>query len=110
MVECFLQLDMLFGSLADPTRRDILRRVAREDLSISELAEPYQMSFAAIAKHVNVLESAGLVMKRREGKQQIVCMEFGAMKQAESHLKGYEKMRNTRSDALDIFLQEKIRV
>ena len=69
MVEQSIYLDNIFQALADNTRRDILKRVSKKPLSISELAEPYAMSFAAIAKHVAKLEAAKLVIKKREGKQ-----------------------------------------
>lgn len=102
-----VQLDAVFGSLADPTRRDILRRVSKKELSISTLAAPYRMSFAAIAKHVGVLEAAQLVAKRREGKQQIVSIVPKTVAEAARHLQEYEKMWNTRFDALDKLLREK---
>jgi DNA-binding transcriptional ArsR family regulator len=58
MVEYTLDLDNIFFSLADPTRRDILKRVSAKDLSISEIADPYHLTFAAISKHIKVLEKA----------------------------------------------------
>ncbi|MFG2684162.1 ArsR/SmtB family transcription factor [Streptomyces sp. NPDC048392] len=64
--------DRLFHALADMTRRDILRRCVRDDLSVSRLADTYPMSFAAVQKHVAVLERAGLVVKRRRGREQLV--------------------------------------
>jgi DNA-binding transcriptional ArsR family regulator len=65
-------VDHLFHALADGTRRDILRRCVRGELSVSRLAEAYPMSFAAVQKHVAVLERAGLVTKRRRGREQLV--------------------------------------
>ncbi|RAF60523.1 ArsR family transcriptional regulator, partial [Burkholderia multivorans] len=62
--------DAIFQALADRTRRDIVRRVAVEGLSVSELASSYDMSFAAVQKHVAVLERAGLVTKERVGRSQ----------------------------------------
>ncbi len=56
MVEHILQLDSVFGSLADPTRRDILQRVTKQELSVGEVAKPYKMSFAAISKHLKILD------------------------------------------------------
>lgn len=106
MVECTLQLDSIFGSLADPTRRDILKRLSRKELSISKLAERYKMSFAAVAKHVGVLEAARLIKKRRDGKQRIISVVPKTIGQATTYLKEYEKMWNVRFDALDTFLQE----
>lgn len=107
MVERSINLDTLFQALADQTRRDILERVAKAELSISKLAEPYKMSFAAIAKHVSVLEAAKLISKRREGKQQIISIVPETMAVATTHLKQYEKMWGARFDALEALLQEK---
>jgi DNA-binding transcriptional ArsR family regulator len=64
--------DDVFHALADPTRRDILRRAAGSASSVSRLADAYPMSFAAVQKHVAVLERAGLVTKRRRGREQLV--------------------------------------
>ena len=68
-------IDAVFGALADPTRRDILRRCAGNTPSVSKLAEGYPMSFAAVQKHVAVLERAGLITKERRGREQLVRTE-----------------------------------
>lgn len=65
-------IDQLFHALSDPTRRDILRTVLVEDRSVSQLADGYPMSFAAVQKHVAVLERAGLVTKRAAGRERLV--------------------------------------
>jgi DNA-binding transcriptional ArsR family regulator len=62
------QLDLVLHALADPTRRALLRRLAREELSVSELAEPFSMSLAAVSKHLKVLESARIVDKTKQGR------------------------------------------
>ncbi|MFC8808168.1 ArsR/SmtB family transcription factor [Streptomyces anthocyanicus] len=74
--------DRLFQALADLTRRDILRRCARGDLSVSRLAEAYPMSFAAVQKHVAVLERAGLVVKERRGRERLVRTDPDALGRA----------------------------
>ena len=79
-------LDRLFHALADTTRRDILRRCVHGDLSVSQLAAAYPMSFAAVQKHVTVLERAGLVSKRRQGREQLVLMEPEAVARARQAL------------------------
>jgi DNA-binding transcriptional ArsR family regulator len=105
MVELTLDpIGAIFASLADPTRRDILRRVARKVLSINEIAEPYDMSVAAISKHLQILEKAKLVTKRRVGKQQLVQLSPAAIKDAGEYLKTYEKMWNDRLDSLEAYL------
>jgi DNA-binding transcriptional ArsR family regulator len=75
-------VDRLFGALADGTRRDILRRCADGSSSVSRLAELYPMSFAAVQKHVAVLERAGLVTKERRGREQLVHTDLGAVDRA----------------------------
>lgn len=106
MVERSINLDTLFQALADQTRRDILKRVSKAELSISKLAEPYKMSFAAIAKHISVLEAAKLITKRREGKRQIVTIVPKTMTMAKTHLEQYERMWNARFDALEDLLSK----
>ena len=75
-------LDQLFGALADATRRDILARVMDADASVSELAAHYDMSFAAVQKHVAVLERARLVTKRKDGRAQRVAGNPDALRRA----------------------------
>ncbi|PSB59353.1 ArsR/SmtB family transcription factor [Chamaesiphon polymorphus] len=107
MVESNLALDLIFGALADATRRDILKRVSREEQTISELAQPYATSLAAIAKHVSVLEKAGLVTKRRNGKEKLVRVTPEAIEVAAAHLSEYEKVWGDRFDTLEKLLAEK---
>lgn len=106
MVERSIVLDSIFGSLADSTRRDILKRVAQAELSISTLAQSYQMSFAAIAKHINVLEAAQLVIKRKVGREQIISANPKMLKVAAVHLEQYEKLWDERFDALAEYLKK----
>ncbi|MBL7258984.1 ArsR/SmtB family transcription factor [Paractinoplanes lichenicola] len=74
--------DRVFQALADATRRDILARVLHEGHSVSSLARLYPMSFAAVQKHVAVLEAAGLVSKERRGREQVVHGEAAVLRQA----------------------------
>jgi len=99
-------LNLVFHSLADATRRDMLRRLSRAEQTISELARPYAMSLAAIAKHVNVLEKAGLVTKARHGKEKLVALVPETIRAAEAHLTEYEKLWAARYDALEALLTE----
>ncbi|HLO99596.1 MAG TPA: metalloregulator ArsR/SmtB family transcription factor [Fimbriimonas sp.] len=94
-------LNSLFHALADTTRRDILNRVAEVELSISELAKPYSMSFAAIAKHISVLEKAQLIKKERRGKEQIISMAPQTVQLAEQHIAQYSRLWNERFDKLE---------
>ena len=73
------KVDELFHALADPTRRDILRRCVTGEASVSRLARAYPMSFAAVQKHVAVMERAGLVTKERRGREQLVRTDAEAV-------------------------------
>ncbi len=83
--------DDLFRALSDATRRDILRRCAEGDRSVSRLAEGYPMSFAAVQKHVAVLERAGLVTKERRGREQLVQTDRAAMERVRQVLDELEQ-------------------
>lgn len=107
MVEQEYRLDSLFHALADSTRRDILARVARKESSISELAKPYALTFAAIAKHVSVLERASLVRKERRGKEQVIYLSPSAVEVAEEHIARYMRTWNERFNKLDQLLLDK---
>lgn len=104
MVEQSLNLDTIFSALADKTRRDILRRTAEASLSISDLAQSYKMSFAAIAKHIGVLERAHLIKKQREGKQQIITAVPHTIAIAAEHLEHYEQLWENRFTDLEDLL------
>ncbi len=106
MVEYTLSLDSIFGSLADPTRRDILRRVAQDELSVGEIAQPYSLSLAAISKHLKVLEKAKLIVKRRRGKEQVVSLYPAAFQSAEEYLQWYKVNINRQLDSLERYLTE----
>lgn len=93
-------VDHLFHALADATRRDILRRCGRDELSVSRLAESYPMSFAAVQKHVAVLERAGLVTKQRRGREQLVRAEPDAVRRARQALDELEAIWRGRVDRM----------
>ncbi|MBJ7457775.1 MAG: winged helix-turn-helix transcriptional regulator [Thermoleophilaceae bacterium] len=106
MVESIPTLDLVFGSLADPVRRDIVRRVAGRELSVSEVAEPYAMSLAAVSKHLKVLERARLVVKRRNGKQLMVGLAPDALTDAADFLDFYKSFAAKNMDSLEHFLSK----
>lgn len=105
MVEYSLRLDSVFASLADPTRRDILARVARKELTVTELASAYSTSLAAISKHLKVLEKAQLIVKRRDGKKQLVSLSPTALMSADEYLEQYRQLWQSRFDKLDTLIQ-----
>ena len=106
MVEYAFHLDSVFSSLADPTRRDILARVARREYSVGELVAHHDISFAAISKHLKVLEDACLIRKRKEGRKHMVSLAPGALKSADEYLEQYRQMWQSRYDKLDTVLNE----
>lgn len=100
-------LDTVFHALSDPTRRAIVARLAEGDCSISALAEPFEMSFAAISKHVKRLEEAELVSRRVEGRTHICSLEAATMAKAYRWLSAYETFWSGRLDALEALLAER---
>lgn len=104
MVEYSVQLDRVFQSFADSTRRDILQRVTRTELSISELAEKYSMSFAATSKHIKILESALLITKTRKGREQLISANPKAIKAAYDYVDQYKSLWEQRFAAIDKLL------
>lgn len=106
MVEYTIHIDAIFSSLADATRRDILMRVSEQSYSISKLAEHHpDISFAGIAKHIGVLEEAKLVIKKKEGRYQIISVNPKALEQATRVLEQYKSIWEARFTALDILLK-----
>jgi DNA-binding transcriptional ArsR family regulator len=99
-------VDNLFHALADATRRDILRRCVRGDASVSRLAEAYPMSFAAVQKHVAVLERAGLVTKERRGREQLVRTDPDAIRRARLALDQLETAWRGRVDRMSHLLAQ----
>lgn len=106
MVEQTMQLDAIFHSLSDPIRRDILRRVMKCELSVGELVDRYHVSFAAISKHIKVLEKANLVRKRKEGKKYMVALRPETLEEADKYLEQYRLIWESRYDKLDSLLKE----
>jgi DNA-binding transcriptional ArsR family regulator len=99
-------VDHVFHALADATRRDILRRSVRGELSVSRLAEAYPMSFAAVQKHVTVLERAGLVTKQRRGREQLVRTNPDAVGRARRALDQLEATWRSRVERMSRLLAQ----
>lgn len=106
MVEYALSLDSTFSALADPTRRDILQRLTDAQLSVGEIAKYYDLTFAAISKHLKVLERARLIVKRRKGKQQMVSLAPQPLADAAGYLEWYRNLWESRLDSLEQYLSE----
>jgi len=98
------QLDAVFGALADETRRRMLHLLALGERTISELAAPFKMSLAGASKHVKVLEKAGLIRRRVEGRTHICELEATRLAEAQRWIQHHEQLWNQRLDALDALL------
>jgi DNA-binding transcriptional ArsR family regulator len=98
-------LDNIFHALADPTRRAMLRSLAAGERNIGELAAPFHMSFAAAAKHVKVLENAGLVRRKVQGRRHLCRIQPAPLHAADKWLRFYERFWTRRLDALEALLK-----
>ncbi|PSH70026.1 transcriptional regulator [Phyllobacterium brassicacearum] len=100
------RLDHIFSALADPTRRAILARLALGTTSVSELAEPFQMSGPAVTKHLKVLERAGLIIRGREAQFRPCTLDAAPLKEATDWLERYRRFWEESFDRLEEYLQE----
>lgn len=100
------EVDRVFHALATSTRRDILRRTIEREQSVSTLASEYEMSFAAVQKHVAVLEAANLIVKRAEGRERLVRANPEMIARARALLARYEELWRSRIARLDELLAE----
>ena len=100
-------LDRVYGAIADPTRRAILDQLARGPARITDVAQPFAMSFAAVSKHVKVLESAGLVKRTRQGREHTLELEAAPLREVASWAARYEEYWTDRLDRLESFFQNR---
>jgi DNA-binding transcriptional ArsR family regulator len=99
-------LSATFAALADPTRRAILARLASRECSVTELAEPFDMSMPAVSKHLRVLERAGLIARRREAQWRPCRIEARPLKEVADWAERYRHIWEQRLDRLGAYLQE----
>ena len=99
-------LNITFAALADPTRRAILARLASGEASVTELAEPFEMSLPAISKHLKVLERAGLIARGREAQWRPCRLAAGPLKDAADWLDHYRRFWDESFDRLEEYLRE----
>ena len=99
-------LSATFAALADPTRRAILARLVSGECSVTELAEPFDMSMPAVSKHLRVLERAGLIARGREAQWRPCRLEAGPLKDVADWAERYRHIWEARLDRLDAYLQE----
>jgi len=105
MVERHQQLDRVFRALGDPTRRAMLRRLAIQEHTVGELAEPFEMSLAAASKHVKTLEHAGLVRRSVRGRTHFCQLNPQPLAEADDWLRSYERLWTKRLEALEALLR-----
>jgi len=106
MVEYKSRQEDVFRALADPTRRAMLERLTAADLTVSDLAEPFDMSLAAASKHLSVLEEAGLVVRRKRGRQRICSFAPAGLIEVRDWVERYVGYWNARLDALEVAIRE----
>jgi DNA-binding transcriptional ArsR family regulator len=99
-------LDATFAALADPTRRAILTHLARREATVSEVAAPFDMSLPAVSKHLRVLEKAGLLQRRRDGRTHYLRLAAGPMQEAAEWLALYRQFWEDSFDALEALLRD----
>ncbi|MDE1975828.1 MAG: winged helix-turn-helix transcriptional regulator [Elusimicrobia bacterium] len=100
------QLDLAFGALSHPIRRGILARLASGETTVAELARPHKVSAPAISKHLRILEQAGLMSRRKRGRERVCRLEAERMKEAQNWIESQRALWNRRLDALEKYLKE----
>ena len=99
------RLSVIFGALADPTRRAILARLAEGDATVTELTEPFAISMPAISRHLKVLERAGLISRSRSGQWLSSSLDAGPLKEATDWMERYRQFWDENFDRLDAHLR-----
>ena len=100
-----LSLDATFAALADPTRRRILESLSRQQMRVTDLAEPFAMSLPAVSKHLRVLEDAGLLKRHRLGREHLIELEAAPMRKAQDWIAQYRKFWEGSLNALAEYLE-----
>jgi DNA-binding transcriptional ArsR family regulator len=101
-------LDHIFAALADPTRRSILAMLLEDDMAVTDVAEPFEMSLAAISKHLNVLTGAGLISQEKRGRVKWCKLEPDAMRDASVWMQGFGQFDPVNLDAFERFLEREL--
>ncbi|MBC7139830.1 MAG: winged helix-turn-helix transcriptional regulator [Defluviimonas sp.] len=101
-------LDAVFSALADPTRRAILSMLLEDDMAVTDVAEPFRMSLAAISKHLQILAEAGLISQEKRGRVKWCKLEPGAMREASIWMQGFGQFEPLDLDAFERFLQAEL--
>ena len=101
-------LDMVFAALADPTRRAILSMLLEDDMAVTDVAEPFEMSLAAVSKHLVILSRAGLISQERRGRVKWCKLEPDALRAASVWMQGFGQFEPVNLDAFERFLEAEL--
>ncbi len=101
-------LDIIFSALADPTRRAILAMLLEDDMAVTDVAEPFAMSLAAISKHLGVLTAAGLISQEKRGRVKWCKLEPDALREASVWMQAFGQMEAIDLDAFEAFLEREL--
>ncbi len=101
-------LDIIFAALADPTRRNILAMLLEDDMAVTDVAEPFEMSLAAVSKHLTVLTTAGLISQEKRGRVKWCKLEPDALREASVWMQGFGQMGSVDLDAFEAFLHREL--
>lgn len=100
---------LVFAALADPTRREILSMLLEDDMAVTDVAEPFDMSLAAISKHLTILSRAGLVSQEKRGRVKWCKLEPDALRAASVWMQGFGQFEPVNLDAFERFLDQELR-
>lgn len=98
-------IELTFAALSDPTRREVVQTLSKGSATVSELASPFNMALPSFTQHLGVLENAGLVVSRREGRSRICSLDPSALKAAEEWMASYRQQWESRMDRFETHLE-----
>jgi DNA-binding transcriptional ArsR family regulator len=101
-------LDLVFAALAEPTRREILTMLLEDDMAVTDVAEPFEISLAAISKHLHILTRAGLIEQEKRGRVKWCKLQMHTMKDASIWMESFGQFENVNLDAFEKFLEQEI--
>ncbi len=99
-------IDLVFAALADPTRREILTMLLEDDMAVTDVAEPFEMSLAAISKHLHILTRAGLIAQEKHGRVKWCKLQMDAMKDTSIWMESFGQFETVNLDAFERFLED----
>ena len=102
------QLDIIFAALGDPTRRRILALLLEDDMAVTDVAEPFEMSLAAVSKHLGLLSRAGLISQEKRGRVKWCKLEPEALREASIWMQGFGQFEPVNLDAFERFLESEL--